>query len=95
MNAPDPRAAERTRLARLRTVIAVVLTSAVVARAGQAAGLAVAVSILTLCLAVAVLAPVATGARRRHRPIGPGRALMLVAAVVALAGAGMVEVLAQ
>jgi len=77
-------AAERTQLARVRTVVAVLLTSAIVARAALSSWPAAAL----MCL---VVAAVAVGSRLHRAPLGPGRAAVLVALVVALAAVGLLE----
>ncbi|MBS4103218.1 DUF202 domain-containing protein [Tsukamurella paurometabola] len=79
MSAPSTQAAERTLLARVRTAVAVVLTSAIVARAA----LDVRPAAALVCLAVAVAAVVTV----RIRP--PLSALVLTVAVVALAAVGV------
>lgn len=83
MSAPSTLAAERTQLARVRTVVAALLTSTIVARAALPHWPAATLT----CLAVAV---VAVGSRLHRAPLGPGRAAVLVAIVVALAVAGLV-----
>ncbi|KXO99559.1 DUF202 domain-containing protein [Tsukamurella pseudospumae] len=78
--APSGLAAERTRLARVRTVVAVLMTSAIVGRATVPARPAAAL----LCLVVAVVAVVML---RLRPPVSHG---VLVGCVVTLAAVGFV-----
>ncbi|NMD56815.1 MULTISPECIES: DUF202 domain-containing protein [Tsukamurella] len=86
MSAPSTLAAERTQLARVRTVVAVLLTAAIVGRAALSSWPAAAL----VCLVVAV---VAVASRLHRAPLGPGRAAAFVGLVVALAAVGLVETL--
>ncbi|KXP03315.1 DUF202 domain-containing protein [Tsukamurella pseudospumae] len=83
--APSGLAAERTRLARVRTVVAVLMTSAIVARAALASWPATALA----CVAVAAIA---VGTRLHRAPLGPGRALVFAVLVAVLAAVGLVAV---
>ncbi|CAM3999408.1 MULTISPECIES: DUF202 domain-containing protein [Tsukamurella] len=82
MSAPSTLATERTQLARVRTVMALVLVAALVGRLtlGGRAWAAI------LCAAVAVVG-LGLAVRLGRAPTGAGRALLLSGAVVVLASA--------
>ncbi|MET9328994.1 hypothetical protein [Tsukamurella sp. NPDC003166] len=83
--APSGLAAERTRLARVRTVVAVLMTCAIVARAALPSRPAAA-------LACVPVAAIAVGTRLHRAPLGPNRALVFAVLVALLAAVGLVAV---
>ncbi|ADG77140.1 putative protein OS=Tsukamurella paurometabola (strain ATCC 8368 / DSM / CCUG 35730 /CIP 100753 / JCM 10117 / KCTC 9821 / NBRC 16120 / NCIMB 702349/ NCTC 13040) OX=521096 GN=Tpau_0499 PE=4 SV=1 [Tsukamurella paurometabola] len=86
--APSSLAAERTQLARIRTLVALILVAALVGRLAMTARPLVALPVLAVVVVVVTLA-----FRLGRAPAGAGRALILSGAVVTLATVAAVSAL--